>query len=100
LPATKTGGFLWGGVKVFEKNITFVPIIHLAMDTKVDMTYRFIWDEDPTDEQLETLMREVGEDIRQETTTIAKIWEDNMRREINRANAKHFNMQEKEHGKA
>jgi hypothetical protein len=70
------------------------------MDTKVDMTYRFTWDEDPTDEQLETLMREVGEDIHRSKEAVAKIWEENMRREINRANAEYFNMQEKEHGKA
>jgi hypothetical protein len=65
------------------------------MDTKVDMTYRFTWDEDPTDEQLEALMREVGEDIHREKEDLAKIWEENMQREINRANAEYFNMQKK-----
>jgi hypothetical protein len=28
------------------------------------MHYSFLWDTEPTDEQLETLMREVGEDVR------------------------------------
>jgi hypothetical protein len=35
------------------------------MSSKVDMIYRFLWDEEPTDEQLETLMKEVGEAVRQ-----------------------------------
>ncbi|MDR1416906.1 MAG: hypothetical protein LBJ57_05760 [Prevotellaceae bacterium] len=30
----------------------------------VDMTYNFRWDTEPTDEQLEQLMREVGEEAR------------------------------------
>ena len=34
------------------------------MENKVDMTYRFTWDTEPTDEQLNALMREVGEDVR------------------------------------
>jgi hypothetical protein len=37
------------------------------MDTEVDMRYRFLWDEEPTDEQLLTLMKEVGEDVRRES---------------------------------
>jgi hypothetical protein len=65
------------------------------MDTKVDMTYRFTWDEDPTDEQLEALMREVGVDIHREKEDLAKIWEENMQREIDRVNAKYFNTQKK-----
>ena len=35
------------------------------MNKEVDMTYRFTWNEDPSDEQLLQLMREVGEDVRQ-----------------------------------
>jgi ElaB/YqjD/DUF883 family membrane-anchored ribosome-binding protein len=31
----------------------------------VDMTYNFRWDAEPTDEQLEQLMREVGEEARE-----------------------------------
>jgi hypothetical protein len=37
------------------------------MNTDVDMTYRFLWDEEPTDEQLQVLMQEVGEDVRRES---------------------------------
>jgi hypothetical protein len=39
----------------------------IKMNTKVDMTYRFLWDEEPTDEQLQALMEEVGEDVRRES---------------------------------
>ena len=34
------------------------------MDAKVDMTYRFVWDSEPTDEQLLVIMQEVAEDVR------------------------------------
>jgi hypothetical protein len=37
------------------------------MNAKVDMTYSFLWDEEPTDEQLQALMEEVGEDVRRES---------------------------------
>jgi hypothetical protein len=39
----------------------------IKMNTDVDMTYSFLWDEEPTDEQLLKLMQEVGEDIRRES---------------------------------
>jgi hypothetical protein len=38
-----------------------------TMNTEVDMTYSFLWDEEPSDEQLQALMREVGEDVRRES---------------------------------
>ena len=34
------------------------------MNTAVDMHYRFVWDEEPTDEQLRVIMQEVGEEAR------------------------------------
>jgi hypothetical protein len=40
------------------------------MNTEVDMTYSFLWDEELSDEQLQTLMREVGEDVRQQSERI------------------------------
>jgi phage host-nuclease inhibitor protein Gam len=42
------------------------------MDTKVDMTYRFLWDEEPTDEQLQALMQEVGEDVRRQSERLER----------------------------
>jgi hypothetical protein len=32
--------------------------------TTTDMNYRFLWDTEPTDAQLQAIMREVGEDVR------------------------------------
>ena len=29
-----------------------------------DMNYRFVWDTEPTDEQLQAIMQEVGKDVR------------------------------------
>lgn len=43
------------------------------MDTKIDMNYRFTWDTEPTDEQLNALMREVGEDVRRENEELKQI---------------------------
>ena len=34
------------------------------MNTAVDMNYRFVWDKEPTDEQLRVIMEEVGEEVR------------------------------------
>ena len=34
------------------------------MSANVDMTYRFVWDSEPTDEQLLVIMQEVGEEAR------------------------------------
>jgi hypothetical protein len=36
----------------------------------VDMTYRFTWDSEPTDEQLQQLMKEVATDVRQQTNRL------------------------------
>jgi hypothetical protein len=42
------------------------------MDKTIDMTYRFLWDSEPTDEQLLVIMQEVGEDVHQSREKIAK----------------------------
>jgi hypothetical protein len=52
------------------------------MDSKVNMTYRFLWDEEPTDEQLETLMQEVGEDVRREQKEIDISFKEKMQLEM------------------
>jgi UDP-N-acetylmuramyl tripeptide synthase len=39
---------------------------------EVDMYYRFTSDEDPTDEQLAVIMEKVGENVRRESTEIAR----------------------------
>ncbi|MDR1341787.1 MAG: hypothetical protein LBK18_00865 [Prevotellaceae bacterium] len=48
----------------------------------VDMTYNFRQDDEPTDEQLEQLMREVGEDVRARAEKAdEELWK-NVREEI------------------
>ena len=42
------------------------------MDTKVDMTYNFLRDDEPTDEQLLVIMQEVAEEARLKQENIAK----------------------------
>lgn len=73
-------------------------LIQLKMAT-VDMTYRFIWDEDPTEEQLEILMQEVGEDICREQIEVIRKWEENMQFEMAGIHAKYSNKQGKTNGK-
>jgi hypothetical protein len=52
------------------------------MDSKVDMTYRFLWDEEPSDDQLLTIMKEVGEDVCREHEEIKKIVIENIQRTL------------------
>jgi hypothetical protein len=42
------------------------------MNTDVDMTYRFTWDEEPTDEQLAVIMQKVGEKARRESEELSR----------------------------
>ena len=55
------------------------------MDKKVDMTYRFLWDEEPTDEQLQVIMEGVAENARRKQEEIAKQVIQNIRREHDRS---------------
>jgi hypothetical protein len=48
----------------------------------VDMTYSFRWDTEPTDEQLEQLMREVGEDVRARAAKADEQLWTNLRKEM------------------
>ena len=54
------------------------------MDTKVDMTYSFLRDDEPTDEQLLVIMQEVGEDVRKQHEEVAKQVIENIKREYAR----------------
>ena len=51
------------------------------MSTKVDMTYRFLWDSEPTDEQLLVIMQEVAEDVQRSRQKVAKQVIENIERE-------------------
>jgi hypothetical protein len=51
------------------------------MDTKVDMTYSFLQDEEPTDEQLLVIMQEVAEEARRGRESVARQVIENIERE-------------------
>ena len=54
------------------------------MNANVDMTYRFAWDCEPTDEQLLVIMQEVEEEARRKSEQIAKQIIENIKRESRR----------------
>jgi len=54
------------------------------MCTKVDMTYSFLQDDEPTDEQLLVIMQEVAEEARLGHEKIAKQVIENIEREYKR----------------
>ena len=54
------------------------------MDTKVDMTYSFLQDDEPTDEQLLVIMQEVGEEVRCGNVEVARQVIENIEREYER----------------
>jgi len=54
------------------------------MNTKVDMTYSFLQDDEPTDEQLLVIMQEVAEEARLGREKVAKQVVENIKREYNR----------------
>jgi len=58
------------------------------MNTNVDMTYRFLWDTEPTDEQLHVIMKEVEEEARRKSEQIAKQIIENLEREYTLALSK------------
>jgi len=61
------------------------------MDTKVDMTYSFLQDDEPTDEQLLVIMQEVAEEARRERKEITRQLFENIERESIRINSVHLN---------
>jgi len=61
------------------------------MNTKVDMTYSFLRDDEPTDEQLLVIMQEVAEDARRERKEISRQLFENIERESIRINSVHLN---------
>ncbi|MDR3246086.1 MAG: hypothetical protein LBT50_06590 [Prevotellaceae bacterium] len=57
------------------------------MESKTDMTYSFLWDTEPTDEQLETLMQEVAEEVRRKKAIAEENFRKTMQEELRRAKA-------------
>jgi hypothetical protein len=54
------------------------------MNTKVDMNYRFVQDDEPTDEQLLVIMQEVADEARYGREEVAKQVIKNIEREYTR----------------
>ena len=54
------------------------------MDTSVDMTYSFLQDDEPTDEQLQVIMQEVAEEARIRKKEAANKVIENIKRECTR----------------
>jgi ketopantoate reductase len=54
------------------------------MTTKVDMTYSFLRDDEPTDEQLQVIMQEVADEARRNQEEIARQVIQNIERESRR----------------
>ena len=61
------------------------------METKVDMTYSFLQDDEPTDEQLLIIMQEVAEEARRERKEVTRQLFENIERECIRINSVHLN---------
>ena len=57
----------------------------MTMTSQVDMTYRFLWDTEPTDEQLQVIMEEVAEEARRKSEEVARQIIQNLEREYQRA---------------
>ena len=69
------------------------------MDTKVDMTYRFLWDTEPTDEQLLVIMKKVAEGVLKERAIIAEQMKEKIEIEYARAFAAQQAQQNNRSGK-
>jgi hypothetical protein len=57
------------------------------MDSKVNMTYRFLWDKEPSEDQLSVIMKEVGEDVRREREEIKMKIMENIQRAVTQLRA-------------
>jgi len=60
------------------------------MNTKVDMNYRFVWDNEPTDEQLQAIMQEVGEDVRYQQKKTQQTILENIKKAAAQARKKYY----------
>jgi hypothetical protein len=53
-----------------------------CMAAQVDMNYRFTWDTEPTEEQLQVIMQEVGEKVRSKNAQLHKIIKEQLLRTV------------------
>ena len=57
-----------------------------------DMNYRFLWDTEPTDAQLQAIMQEVGEEVRNQQKHTRKMILENIKKATTKARQQHFNI--------
>jgi hypothetical protein len=57
------------------------------MSKDIDMTYSFLQDDEPTDDQLHVIMQEVAEDARRENEQVQKEMLESIEREYQRMHA-------------
>ena len=50
--------------------------------TTTDMNYRFLWDTEPTDAQLQAIMQEVGEEVRNVRRRVAAKMREKLRNDF------------------
>ena len=60
-----------------------------AMNKKVDMTYSFLWDSEPTEEQLLVIMQEVAEEAQLNRKKMASMTVKNIEQESARLRSIH-----------
>jgi len=53
------------------------------------MNYRFVWDTEPTDEQLQTIMQEVGEDVHRQQKRLQRMILENIKKAVTQARKEH-----------
>ena len=72
---------------VIRGKTIYILSFEVIMNTKVDMTYRFLWDSEPTDEQLQVIMEEVAEEARLRQEEVIRQVIENIQRESARCHS-------------
>ena len=66
------------------------------MKPKVDMTYSFLWDSEPTDEQLEVIMQEVADEAKEGKKIVEKLILENIQKESDRIKSEYNKKNDKQ----
>ena len=62
------------------------------MNTEINMTYRFTQDDEPTEEQLAVIMKEVGEEVRQNSEEHSRQLREKLENEYQKAKERYANL--------
>ena len=66
------------------------------MKPKVDMTYSFLWNSEPTDEQLEVIMQEVADEAKEGKKIVEKLILENIQKESDRIKSEYNKKNDKQ----